>query len=262
MAETADIIYNEIKRGSLKPPGKEVLHMNKKGISAIAGLAAVMAAGAVVASTRKKNLQKDEYALWDDSARFYDLKFVNHRKLYAEIISRVRSELDPDMKVLEIATSTGLIARSVAGDCGSIIATDFSEKMIVRAKMHGTPSNLLWDVQDANYLTYPDESFDAVIIVNALEAMGDVETVLEQARRVLNPEGVLIAPNPVKTGSLSHKAASAVKGFMGYGPAAAWTHEEYLQLFEDNGFRVVRDEMIEGKMPVDFVVAEKAELQE
>lgn len=233
--------------------------INMKKSAAIAGLAAVMAAGAVIYKAGKNNRNKDEYTLWEDTASFYDLKFLHSKKLYNKIIEMIGEELTPDMKVLELAASTGVVARGISKYCGSIIASDFSERMIARAKAHGTPTNLLWDVQDAEFLTYPEESFDAVVIVNALDTMTNPEAVMEQVYRVLNPGGLFIAPGAVNAPGFVSNTLNMMKSSIGYGSHSYWDYEEYVDMFEDYGFEVVRAEIMEGRQPVSFVVAMKSE---
>lgn len=72
---------------------------------------------------------------WDRVAGVYDL-FANyynagtHRVLCQEVASLVSSEDD----VLECACGTGLLTRHIAPVCRHIVATDFSEKMLERAR--------------------------------------------------------------------------------------------------------------------------------
>ena len=48
---------------------------------------------------------------------------------------------------------------------------------------------------DATALPYADDSFDAVLIANALHVMPEPEKALREIDRVLRPGGILIAPN-------------------------------------------------------------------
>lgn len=222
---------------------------------AVGAVTAAAAAAAGILSIRKKNKSKSDYALWEDTAKIYELKFKLNSRCYDEIIRMIKEELTPEMRVLEIAASTGDIAREIADGCGPIIASDFSETMINKAREKGTPVNLMWDIQDAECLTYPDESFDAVIIVNALNIMEDPQTVIEQAKRVLKPEGVLIVPNYVEMGGKREKLTSGLRSFFGYKNYTTWTYESYITFLAENGLTAVRQDLITGANPVAFVVA-------
>lgn len=61
--------------------------------------------------------------------------------------------------VLEIATGPGVIAKQVAGEAKSMIATDFSEKMLAMARRGEVPENLLFEQADASRLPYEDDCF-------------------------------------------------------------------------------------------------------
>ena len=98
-----------------------------------------------------------------------------------------------DREVLEIATGPGVIAKQVAAEAKSMIATDFSEKMLAVAHRGEVPDNLKFEQADACKLQYADDSFDVVIIANALHIIPEPERALAEIRRVLRKDGILIA---------------------------------------------------------------------
>lgn len=77
-------------------------------------------------------------------------------------------------------------------------ATDASSNMIAEAKKRSGSSRLHFSVRDASCLPYASETFDAVVIANALHILPEPEKVLREARRVLKPGGWLFAP-PLST---------------------------------------------------------------
>ena len=54
---------------------------------------------------------------------------------------------------------------------------------------------LSFEVVDAKHLPYKDDSFDVVIIANALHVMFEPEKAVKEIERVLRKDGLLIAPN-------------------------------------------------------------------
>ena len=143
------------------------------------------------------NLKKDynNKNFWNRYSKIYDIEIDRfNRSAYLEMYKLISKVLTKDMKVLEIATGTGLIAVNVAHSAQSIVATDFSPKMIETATKKGVPSNVHFSVENATALSFPDHTFDAVIISNALHIMPDPGAVLKNIRRVLKPNGLLIAP--------------------------------------------------------------------
>ncbi len=95
--------------------------------------------------------------------------------------------------VLELATGTGLIAKNIVNAAAHIEASDTSAEMIREAKRRNHSAKLF----GAGYtlcLPYADESFEVVIVSNALHIVPQPEKALAEIHRVLRDDGVLIAP--------------------------------------------------------------------
>ena len=87
----------------------------------------------------------------------------------------------------KVSVRPGLLAKHVADAAKRMVATDYAEGMIREAKKGTFPDNLTFEVADAAALPYADNSFDAVLIANALHVMPDPEAALREIRRVLRP---------------------------------------------------------------------------
>ena len=109
-----------------------------------------------------------------------------YKQMYSLIYPVVRHK-----QVLELATGTGLIAKHIVAD--HIEATDASPEMIEQAKQGVKSTKLHFSVQDMFHLPYADQSFDVVIVSNALHIVPEAEKALTEIRRVLRDGGVLIA---------------------------------------------------------------------
>ena len=132
---------------------------------------------------------------WDHYAGLYDFEINRFSgKAYAEMYRLMADALTSDMDILEVATGTGLIAVNIAAHVNHIEAIDFSPKMIAKARMKKAPGNIHFSVGDATELAFEDNSFDAVIISNALHIMPEPAKILFNISRVLKPNGLLIAP--------------------------------------------------------------------
>ena len=66
--------------------------------------------------------------------------------------------------------------------------------MIAQAKRGNFPPSCIFSVQDMFHLPYADQSFDVVIVSNALHIVPHPERALTELRRVLKNDGMLIAP--------------------------------------------------------------------
>lgn len=144
--------------------------------------------------------------VWDLYAPIYERAMRADRKVYQYMYDRI-PQIIADKEVLEIATGPGLLAKHVADAAKKMIATDYSEGMIAEAKKGVYPSNLIFEVADATALPYKDDSFDVVLIANALHVIPNPEKALSEIDRVLKPDGVLIAPNLWRTKGLSSAAS-------------------------------------------------------
>lgn len=115
-------------------------------------------------------------------------------------------------------------------------ATDFSEEMIRQAKTKMHSSRLHFSVQDATRLPYALETFDAVVISNALHIMPDPEKALSEIRRVLKPDGILIAPTFTAADRLLGRFKIRMMELSGFKVFHKWTPEEYIKFLENHGF--------------------------
>lgn len=141
---------------------------------------------------------------WDLYAPIYELAMRADKKVYKVMYERIPNVIEGKV-VLEIATGPGLLAKYVAHAASKMIATDYSDGMIAEAKKGEIPKNLTFEVADATNLPYEDDSFDVVLIANALHVMPEPEKAMSEIDRVLKSGGILIAPNFVnhKGGLLS-----------------------------------------------------------
>ena len=145
------------------------------------------------------------------------------------------------------------LINQVADEAKSMIATDYSEKMLAVARRGIVPSNLMFEYADASALNYEDDSFDVVIIANALHVIPHPEEVLSEIRRVLRKDGLLIAPNFVhdntkKMSGIFSKALSAA----GVNFEARWSGEGYLAFLEKNGFKVKCSKQLDSTIPLMY----------
>ena len=72
---------------------------------------------------------------WDIAANFYDI-FENYYngEVNRKLALQVAEFIEKDDRVLECACGTGMITKAIAPKCRELIATDYSEGMLRRAK--------------------------------------------------------------------------------------------------------------------------------
>jgi SAM-dependent methyltransferase len=92
------------------------------------------------------------------------------------------------VRVLDLATGTGLVARTAAASGAEVVGIDISPGMIDVARTYEVRA-IEFLVADAAALPFDDGSFDAVTCAFGLSHMPDVAAVLAEVRRVLAPDG-------------------------------------------------------------------------
>ena len=162
-------------------------------------------------------------------------------------------EVIQDKVALEIATGPGLLAKHVASAAKQMIATDYSDGMIAEAGKGDNPANLKFEIADAMDLPYADDSFDAVIIANALHIVPDPEKVLGEINRVLKGDGILIAPNFVEhEGTFLSRVLSGILKLAGVRFEHQWTAKEYLQFIRDTGWKVIHSKEMSARIALMY----------
>ena len=130
---------------------------------------------------------------WDKNAGRYDRFMRKDGAAYEEMYELIRTVVKAKT-VLELATGTGLFAKNIVNAAAYIEASDTSAEMIREAKRRNHSAKLHFSVQDMFCLPYADESFEVVIVSNALHIVPQPEKALAEIHRVLRDDGVLIAP--------------------------------------------------------------------
>ena len=137
---------------------------------------------------------------WDKNAGRYDRFMRKDRAAYDEMYVLIRPVVR-HKTVLELATGTGLIAKHIVNAAAHIEATDASAEMIAEAKRDTRSAKLHFSVQDMFRLPYANQSFHVVIVSNALHIVPQPEKALQEIKRVLKDDGVLIAPTFTHAGN-------------------------------------------------------------
>jgi len=103
------------------------------------------------------------------------------------------ARVGPGSRVLDVATGTGDLAIELArrvAPGGSVVACDFSDGMLARARSKAPEIDFRWG--DALALEYADDEFDAATVGFGARNFGDLDRGLAEMARVVRPGGRVV----------------------------------------------------------------------
>lgn len=196
---------------------------------------------------------------WDRTAKSYDHFMKKDHKAYKQMYSLIYPVVR-HKQVLELATGTGLIAKHIVRSADHIEATDASQEMIEQAKQGVKSTKLYFSVQDMFHLPYADQSFDVVIVANALHIVPEPEKALSEIRRVLKDDGVLVAPTFTHAdNAFFGKVKAFFMKLAGFPLHSKWTSADYLSFLRENGWIARKSTVLKASFPLAYAECVKSE---
>ena len=209
---------------------------------------------------RRMTGMRDHENFWDRNAARYDRFMRKDRAAYEKMYALIRPVVKAKT-VLELAAGTGLIAKHIVNAAAHIEATDASAEMIAEAKRDNHSTKLHFSVQDMFRLPYAEESFDVVIVSNALHIVPQPEKALAEIRRVLKDDGVLIAPTFTHAeNSIFGMIRAFFMRLAGFPLRSKWTSAEYLRFLRQNGWTVRKSAVLKALFPLTYAECVKMEV--
>jgi len=152
-------------------------------------------------SLTMNNLQQyDDLASlwWKDSSPFKDLLYLNapRFRFFESWLSAWQ-----DKKVLDLGCGGGFVSEELARRGAQVVGVDPAQSLVDVARQHAQESSLHIDyrVGTGEAIPAPDASFDAVVCVDVLEHVADLDRVLSEVHRVLKPGGLFLYDTINKT---------------------------------------------------------------
>lgn len=194
---------------------------------------------------------------WDIAASFYDV-FENYYngEVNQKLVSRVVDFIEKDDKVLECACGTGMISKKIGPRCKELIATDFSEGMLRKAKQNCAHlKNVTIEKGDIMHINYKDGTFDKVIAGNVLHLLDNPYTAIEELMRICKRGGKVIIPTYINNEN-SGKPSVFIRFLETFGAnfKKQFDFSTYKQFFEKTEYENIEYILVEGKMPCAIAI--------
>src|SRR5256886_14926950 len=127
-----------------------------------------------------------EHAGWEVNVSEYEDAFA---RLTSQAIEPLLDAvgLRPGVRLLDVATGPGYVAAAAAARGARVVGIDFSAPMVARARELNPAVE--FQEGDAEALSFPDASVDAVVMNFGILHLARPERAMNQAARVLEPEG-------------------------------------------------------------------------
>jgi demethylmenaquinone methyltransferase/2-methoxy-6-polyprenyl-1,4-benzoquinol methylase len=96
-------------------------------------------------------------------------------------------------RLLDVGGGTGRVSQFFVEQCGNIYLADLSYEMLVESR---TKNNLLPACSHSEFLPFPDQIFERIIMIDALHHVCDHQQSINELWRVLKPGGRIIIEEP------------------------------------------------------------------
>ncbi|MBS7662420.1 class I SAM-dependent methyltransferase [Pseudomonas lalucatii] len=133
---------------------------------------------------------------WDKRAPRYARSPVRDEANYQKKLAITQGYFRPDWSVLEFGCGTGSTAIVHAPYVERIVATDISSKMLdiaARKAMAAGVENVSFQQGTLDSLELAAQSFDAVLGLNVLHLLDDVDAALSRVHGLLKPGGLFVS---------------------------------------------------------------------
>jgi len=147
-----------------------------------------------------------------------------------------REYIDQDKSILDVGCGTGQTSAYIAEKyrC-SVTSLDSNKTMLKKAKLRFSSLQLPIDVMygSVENLPFMDGLFD-FILSESVTSFTNVSLTIQEFKRVLKPNGILLAIELVREDSLSEEGLKTIVDF--YGVAQLLIESEWYNLFQKAGF--------------------------
>lgn len=203
---------------------------------------------------------KDSKEFWDNCAEKYIKSPVKDEATYQRKLAITQEYLTPDSEVLEFGCGSGATAIFHAPYVQRVVATDISDKMIEAAKRKAAETgveNITFRQGTLDSIQCQDASFDAVLALNVLHLLDDVDGAIAQVHRLLKSGGVFVSSTSlIAEINVVFRWLISTMQLFGFAPyVSRFTKAQLVAKLQQSGFRIERE--WQSSYESVFIVARK-----
>lgn len=206
--------------------------------------------------------QKNKETYWSQFTSEFEEK--QSQVVGKEILFLMQDELLKENSLgdaLELGCGTGLYTEALQKIAKNVVATDFSEDMIVFAQQkRGNFNNVKFQKGDALNLEFDDESFDTVFMANLIHVIGNAERVVQESKRVMKKGGRLIITSfAINEMNFFSRIAMGIRYLKTFGKPSDEASKEKTtkkvieKLLVDNGFEISKSIVLGNKSKAFYI---------
>lgn len=180
---------------------------------------------------------------WDKIAPRYAKGPIRDEASYQKKLSITQSYFQPDWSVLEFGCGTGSTAIVHAPHVKEILATDISGNMLAVAEdkvRQAGLENIRFQQGTLESLDLRTESFDAVLGLNILHLLDDVERAIGRVKSLLKPGGLFVSSTVLlRDVKLHWRLLIPLMQLLGFAPRVnSFDRNTLVSMLVTNGFRI------------------------
>ncbi|WHI48189.1 class I SAM-dependent methyltransferase [Microbulbifer sp. VAAF005] len=138
----------------------------------------------------------DSKTFWDKTAARYEKSPIRDLDAYKRKLAITQGYFKSNWSVLEFGCGTGSTAIQHSPYVNNITATDISDKMLEIAKqktIDASIKNIIFQQGTLDTLKLTNESFNAILGLNILHLLQDIDTAIARTYELLKPGGIFIS---------------------------------------------------------------------
>lgn len=205
---------------------------------------------------------KSSQKFWDKIAPRYAKSPIKDEESYQKKLAVTQEYFRPNWSVLEFGCGTGGTAILHAPFVNNILAIDISGKMLEIAEHKARDAgieNILFQQGTLDSLELEPESFDAVLGLNILHLLDDVEAAVCRVKELLKPDGIFVSSSALIADlGLHWRLLIPVMQVLGFAPKVnSFGKQELVSILTNAGFSV--EYQWQPRKESMFLVARKQE---